>query len=117
RRRGGGVGIERCAARLHRPAHSRQARPRRARGGLIPFTDEMTQMIQENTATLTPPGIDTDGLRGQFPILDQEVKGRPLVYLDNAASSQKPLAVLGAMEHYYRHDHANVHRGVHTLSE
>ena len=81
------------------------------------FTDEMKQMIQENTATLTPAGIDTDGLRGQFPILDQQVKGRPLVYLDNAASSQKPLAVLDAMEHYYRHDHANVHRGVHTLSE
>jgi cysteine desulfurase / selenocysteine lyase len=55
-------------------------------------------------------------VRADFPILHQEIHGKPLVYLDNAASSQKPLAVLEALEHYYRHDNANVHRGVHTLS-
>ncbi len=54
-------------------------------------------------------------LRKQFPILDQSINGHPLVYLDNAASSQKPLAVIDAMKRYYEHDHANVHRGVHTL--
>jgi cysteine desulfurase/selenocysteine lyase len=54
--------------------------------------------------------------RADFPILHQEIHGKPLVYLDNAATSQKPLAVLNALEHYYRHDNANVHRGVHTLS-
>jgi len=54
-------------------------------------------------------------LRNQFPILNQEINGHPLVYLDNAASSQKPLAVIDAMKRYYEHDHANVHRGVHTL--
>src|SRR5690606_27838183 len=54
-------------------------------------------------------------LRSQLPILDQEINGHPLVYLDNAASSQKPLAVIDAMKRYYEHDHSNVHRGVHTL--
>lgn len=55
--------------------------------------------------------------RGEFPILDQTVHGHPLVYLDNAATSQKPRAVLDAIRRYYEEDNANVHRGVHTLSE
>jgi cysteine desulfurase / selenocysteine lyase len=55
-------------------------------------------------------------LRLDFPILFQEVNGKPLVYLDNAATSQKPIAVLDAIQHYYRSDNANVHRGIHTLS-
>ncbi|MBD3880527.1 SufS family cysteine desulfurase [Phormidium tenue FACHB-886] len=54
--------------------------------------------------------------RADFPILHQEIHGKPLIYFDNAASSQKPLAVLEAMQYYYTHNHANVHRGVHTLS-
>ncbi len=54
--------------------------------------------------------------RGDFPALDQQVNGRPLVYLDSAASSQQPAAVIDAIAEYQRHDHANVHRGVHTLS-
>ncbi|HEY9642062.1 MAG TPA: SufS family cysteine desulfurase [Coleofasciculaceae cyanobacterium] len=54
--------------------------------------------------------------RADFPILNQEIHGKPLIYFDNAASSQKPLAVLDALQYYYTHDHANVHRGVHTLS-
>jgi cysteine desulfurase/selenocysteine lyase len=55
-------------------------------------------------------------VRADFPILHQEIHGKPLVYLDNAATSQKPIVVLEALQHYYRHDNANVHRGVHTLS-
>jgi cysteine desulfurase/selenocysteine lyase len=55
-------------------------------------------------------------LRKDFPILDQEVHGRPLIYFDNAATSQKPRAVLEALDHYYEHDNANVHRGIHELS-
>lgn len=55
-------------------------------------------------------------VRDQFPILHQEIHGKPLVYLDNAATSQKPLAVLNALRHYYEDSNANVHRGVHTLS-
>ena len=54
--------------------------------------------------------------RSDFPALQQEVNGRPLVYLDNAASTQKPDAVINAIAHYYRHDHANVHRGIHELA-
>ncbi|MDN6596698.1 MAG: cysteine desulfurase, partial [Lentilactobacillus parabuchneri] len=55
--------------------------------------------------------------RQDFPILNQQVNGEPLVYLDNAATTQKPLAVLNAIMDYYQHDNANVHRGVHTLAE
>ncbi len=60
---------------------------------------------------------DIDYIRSQFPILDQQVHGRPLVYLDNAATAQKPKAVVDAITHYYYNDNANVHRGVHTLSQ
>ena len=60
--------------------------------------------------------LDVAALRGEFPILDQEVNGHRLVYLDNAASSQKPRAVVETLERYYEHDHANVHRGIHELS-
>jgi cysteine desulfurase/selenocysteine lyase len=56
-------------------------------------------------------------IRAEFPILQREINGKPLAYLDNAATSQKPLAVLQAMDDYYRLRNANVHRGVHTLSE
>ena len=55
-------------------------------------------------------------VRADFPVLNQEVNGKPLVYLDNAATSQKPIAVLNALRYYYEHDNANVHRGAHTLS-
>jgi cysteine desulfurase / selenocysteine lyase len=55
-------------------------------------------------------------VRPDFPILDQLVNGKPLIYLDNAATSQKPLVVLQALQDYYRQDNANVHRGAHTLS-
>lgn len=58
-----------------------------------------------------------EAIRADFPILQREINGKPLAYLDNAATSQKPLAVLQAMDDYYRLRNANVHRGVHTLSE
>jgi cysteine desulfurase / selenocysteine lyase len=57
-----------------------------------------------------------DSVRDDFPILHQQVNHRPLIYFDSAASSQKPQAVLDALQHYYRRDNANVHRGAHTLS-
>lgn len=62
-------------------------------------------------------GLDVEQIRRDFPVLDQQVRGRRLAYLDNAATTQKPLAVLEAVDHYYRHDNANVHRGLHTLAE
>ncbi|HLK54847.1 MAG TPA: cysteine desulfurase [Candidatus Angelobacter sp.] len=61
--------------------------------------------------------FDVQKVRRDFPILHQKVHGKPLVYLDNAATTQKPLPVIEAIEHYYRHDNSNIHRGVHTLSE
>ncbi|WEK18111.1 MAG: cysteine desulfurase [Candidatus Pedobacter colombiensis] len=56
-------------------------------------------------------------LRKQFPILARMVKGKPLVYFDNAATSQKPQSVIDALSHYYSHYNANIHRGIHTLAE
>jgi cysteine desulfurase/selenocysteine lyase len=59
--------------------------------------------------------MNIQDIRAQFPILDQEVNGKPLVYLDSSATSQKPLQVIEAIEKYYREINSNVHRGVHTL--
>lgn len=58
-----------------------------------------------------------EGLKNEFPVLNQIVNDEPLVYLDNAATTQKPLSVLSAIKDYYENDNANVHRGVHTLAE
>lgn len=55
-------------------------------------------------------------IRDEFPILDQQVNGHPLVYLDNAATTQRPRAVVGALDRFYAHDNSNVHRGLHALS-
>ncbi|HEV2330362.1 MAG TPA: cysteine desulfurase [Verrucomicrobiae bacterium] len=65
------------------------------------------------TAVQTP---NWSSLRKDFPILDQQVHGKPLIYFDNAATSQKPRAVIDALVHYYERDNANVHRGIHELS-
>ncbi len=63
------------------------------------------------------PVLDVERVRRDFPILDRTVNGRPLVYLDSGASSQRPIAVLRAVEEYETHSHANIHRGVHALSQ
>lgn len=61
--------------------------------------------------------FDVTKIRSDFPILQQKIKGKPLVYLDNAASTQKPNAVIERLDYFYRHENSNVHRGIHTLSE
>ncbi len=61
--------------------------------------------------------LDVEAIRSQFPALHQEIHGKKLAYLDNAATTQKPQVVIDAMRHYYEHDNSNVHRGVHALSE
>ena len=68
-------------------------------------------------AKTAPPQFDVEAVRRDFPILSQQVNGKPLVYLDNGASSQRPEAVLEAMDRYYRQIHSNVHRGAHTLGD
>ena len=64
-----------------------------------------------------PSGFDAKKARADFPILHQQVNGKPLVYLDNGATSQKPQAVIDELVRYYTTENANVHRGVHTLSQ
>lgn len=67
--------------------------------------------------TSTPTATDIDRLRKDFPLLEQQMNGQPIVFLDSAASSQKPSCVIERMDRYYRHEHANVHRGVYQLSQ
>lgn len=64
-----------------------------------------------------PVTYDVQAVRKQFPILSREVKGHPLIYLDNAATTQKPQAVVDSVLHYYTYYNANIHRGIHTLAE
>lgn len=64
-----------------------------------------------------PVTYDVQAVRKQFPILSREVKGHPLIYLDNAATTQKPQAVVDSLLHYYTYYNANIHRGIHTLAE
>ena len=71
--------------------------------------------MSQGTET-TQAAIDWAKLRNDFPILEQTVNGHPLVYLDNAASSQKPQVVIDSIRTHYERDNANVHRGIHELS-
>ncbi|OEY65540.1 aminotransferase class V-fold PLP-dependent enzyme [Marinobacter sp. X15-166B] len=75
----------------------------------------MTDLSMASSATQSV--LDVDAIRQDFPILAQQINGNPLVYLDNGASAHKPLAVLNAMDRYYREQHSNVHRGAHTLGD
>jgi cysteine desulfurase / selenocysteine lyase len=72
-------------------------------------------MTTSNTISISP--IDVELIRKEFPILNQQVNGRDLVYLDNAATNQKPKRVIDALVDYYTGYNANIHRGIHTLAE
>ncbi len=74
-------------------------------------------MFNHNDTTATPTAPDIEKIRSEFPILQTKVYGKPLVYFDNAATTQKPNVVLKAMDDYYREYNSNVHRGVHFLSQ
>jgi cysteine desulfurase/selenocysteine lyase len=76
----------------------------------------MSMMEPANSRPAVSGAFDVERIRTDFPILFREVYGKPLVYLDNGASAQKPRAVLDAMEHVYKFEYANVHRGLHFLS-
>jgi len=87
---------------------SQASQPKMAGGGVY-----MNAIVKPTSAA----GWDVSRVRRDFPILDQEVHGHPLAYLDNAATTQKPRSVIETMDQYYRRDNANVHRGVHALAE
>jgi len=70
-----------------------------------------------NLALKPTSDIDVERIRADFPTLDQQISGHPLVYLDNGASTQKPQVVIDTVAEFYRKDYANVHRGIHTLSQ
>lgn len=77
----------------------------------------MNQSVRIATGAGQAPPFDLNAIRAQFPILKEAVRGKRLAYLDNAATTQKPEAVLQALDHYYRRSNANVHRAVHELAE
>ena len=68
------------------------------------------------TLTTISPVFDVENIREMFPILSRELNDKTLVYLDNAATSQKPQVVIDALSNYYSHYNANIHRGIHTLA-
>lgn len=72
---------------------------------------------QAGAALVERPGADVEAWRKDFPVLGRTINGKPLVYLDNGASAQKPRAVIERIERYYSTEHANIHRGVHHLSQ
>jgi len=82
-------------------------------GGKIMLSTMDTSIHTNRDQTST--SFDVDRIRRDFPILAQTINGKPLIYLDNAASSQKPQIVIDTLTRYYREDHANIHRAVHTL--
>ena len=77
----------------------------------------LDSVVLEKPVSTPIAGFDVERIRGDFPILQTRVRGNPLVYLDNAATSQKPQAVIDAISDYYSGENANIHRGVHYLSE
>jgi cysteine desulfurase/selenocysteine lyase len=79
--------------------------------------EKLTNVSQQPKTGSAAHGFDVEKLRRDFPILEQRVHGNPLVYLDNAATSQKPQAVIDAISRYYEQENSNIHRGVHFLSE
>ena len=76
----------------------------------------MIRYHQTEMVSPVPTANDWKKLRDDFPILNQEINGHPLIYFDNGATSQKPRQVLQSIQRYYEHDNANVHRGIHELS-
>ena len=77
----------------------------------------MKALSQKSAGILASEKFDVARLRQDFPILSQKIHGKPLVYFDNGATSQKPQCVIDAIDHYYRAENSNIHRGVHHLSE
>ena len=73
--------------------------------------------MNQSAPTIVDQVFDVEKIRAEFPILQRTIHGKPLVYFDTAASAQRPLAVINAIDDFYRNHNANIHRGVHTLSQ
>ena len=78
---------------------------------------KLSSNILEDERVKTGGAFDVNRVRADFPILSSKVHGKPLVYLDSGATTQKPRAVIDALKHYYEAENANIHRGVYTLSQ
>ncbi|WP_348651823.1 cysteine desulfurase [Iodidimonas sp. MBR-22] len=79
--------------------------------------DLTTTSIAQSAGSLAPRSFDLEAIRADFPILSDRMNGKPLVFLDSAASAQKPQVVIDALRHFYEHGYANIHRGVYQLSQ
>src|SRR4030095_10541908 len=102
-------------AKLHIPTHHKGHQDHQGPLGVLGDLGGERRIMQR--AELMRPELDVERIRADFPIRHQQVHGRPLVYLDNAASAQKPRAVIDAVARFDSTDYANIHRGVHTLSQ
>src|SRR3569623_1690386 len=123
-RAGGAQPADLCLRRRHhRPhrdpddTHARAAGAHRASARRSADQGVFMSSVHSRSLRQTAQVFDAARYRAEFPILAQEVHGKPLVYLDNAATTQKPRPVIEAIEHYYTADNANIHRGVHLLSQ
>ena len=81
------------------------------------LTTEGRMDTHKDIQNLSVPELDVDAIRKDFPILQTTIHGKPLIYLDNAASTQKPRQVIEDISDYYSQHHSNVHRAVHTLTQ
>src|SRR5438094_5957904 len=93
----------------------RSRTPDLEQGGMMATTTSTREVLDRRLSA--GAAFDVGRVREDFPILNQTVHGKPLVYLDNAATSQKPLAVIEAEARFYRSENSNIHRGVHELSQ
>jgi cysteine desulfurase/selenocysteine lyase len=90
--------------------------PARSQGALPRASDSVTYARDDRTNGYGARPLDVDAIRQDFPILHQRVHGRPLIWLDNAATTQKPQSVIDKLSHFYEHDNSNIHRAAHTLA-
>src|SRR5918995_2120021 len=99
------------------PSWSSSSRRRATAGSRRRSRRPPSRTMEPTAATAPALPRSLEEIRAEFPILEREIHGEPLAYLDNGATSQKPLAVIEALDRYWRWENANVHRGVHTVSE
>jgi cysteine desulfurase/selenocysteine lyase len=90
--------------------------PARSQGALPRASDSVTYARDDRTNGYGARPLDVDAIRQDFPILHQRVHGRPLIWLDNAATTQKPQSVIDKLSRFYEHDNSNIHRAAHTLA-